>query len=130
MTVWCGEMRHPIAAFDLLAVLLFVGIGRSVHTGSLGLSGYASTAWPFVTGLLVGWIATTARRATGSSIVSGLVICLITVAIGMVLRVASGQGTAAAFILVALGFLGVTMLGWRVVLIALSRLRRDRPTSN
>ena len=33
----------------------------------------------------------------------------------MLLRVVSGQGTAVAFIAVALIFLGVTMLGWRLV---------------
>jgi hypothetical protein len=31
----------------------------------------------------------------------------------MVLRVVSGQGTAFAFIIVALAFLGLLMLGWR-----------------
>jgi hypothetical protein len=36
-----------------------------------------------------------------------------TVGIGMVLRVISGQGTAVAFVFVALGFLGAAMLGWR-----------------
>ena len=45
------------------------------------------------------------------------------VALGMALRVVSGQGTAFAFILVALAFLGLLLLGWRL----LARLaRRDR----
>jgi hypothetical protein len=33
----------------------------------------------------------------------------------MVLRAVSGQGTAVAFVFVALAFLGLFMLGWRVV---------------
>ena len=33
----------------------------------------------------------------------------------MVLRVIAGQGTAFAFIVVALVFLGLFMLGWRLV---------------
>jgi hypothetical protein len=33
----------------------------------------------------------------------------------MVIRVLAGQGTAAAFIVVALGFLALFLLGWRVV---------------
>ncbi|WP_375539031.1 DUF3054 family protein [Actinomadura sp. J1-007] len=33
----------------------------------------------------------------------------------MGLRIVSGQGTAFAFVLVSLAFLGVTLLGWRVV---------------
>jgi hypothetical protein len=35
--------------------------------------------------------------------------------LGMALRVAAGQGTAAAFVLVALAFLGLFLLGWRLV---------------
>jgi cell division protein FtsX len=38
-----------------------------------------------------------------------------TVAVGMVLRVAAGQGTAAAFVAVALAFVGLFLLGWRLV---------------
>jgi len=34
---------------------------------------------------------------------------------GMVIRVLAGQGTAAAFIAVTLAFLGLFLLGWRVV---------------
>jgi Protein of unknown function (DUF3054) len=41
------------------------------------------------------------------------------VAVGMVLRVVSGQGTAFAFVVVALCFLGAGMVGWRL----LARLR-------
>jgi hypothetical protein len=33
----------------------------------------------------------------------------------MIIRVLAGQGTAAAFIGVALAFLGLFILGWRVV---------------
>nr|WP_279472852.1 DUF3054 family protein [Actinomadura darangshiensis] len=36
-------------------------------------------------------------------------------ALGMVLRVVSGQGTAFAFVVVASVFLGLTLLGWRGV---------------
>jgi hypothetical protein len=38
-----------------------------------------------------------------------------TVALGMLLRVVSGQGTAPAFIGVALVFLGLFLLGWRLL---------------
>ena len=41
---------------------------------------------------------------------------------GMALRVAAGQGTALAFVLVALAFLGLFLLGWRVVARVLRRL--------
>ena len=38
-----------------------------------------------------------------------------TVAGGQALRVVSGQGTAVAFIVVSLLFLGLFLLGWRLV---------------
>ena len=41
----------------------------------------------------------------------------------MALRVVAGQGTAFAFVLVAFGFLGATMIGWRLLGIALGRAR-------
>ena len=74
-------------------------------TGSI-LGGITSTAWPFLSGLAIGWGAVAARRLRGPSLYSGVVVCISTVAVGMVLRVVSGQGTAFAFVLVALGFLG------------------------
>jgi hypothetical protein len=40
----------------------------------------------------------------------------------MALRVVAGQGTALAFVLVALCFLGASMCGWRLV----ARLVRSR----
>jgi FtsH-binding integral membrane protein len=45
----------------------------------------------------------------------GIAVWLCTVALGMVLRVVSGQGTALAFIVVALVFLGLFLLGWRLL---------------
>jgi hypothetical protein len=59
-------------------------------------------------------------------VVDGAVICLITVTVAMVLRVVAGQGTAVAFILVALCFLGALMLGWRMLLTRLTRRRSTR----
>ena len=100
---------------DLVCVLVFVAIGRSVHDHGVNVGGITSTAWPFLSGLAIGWGAVAARRLRGPSLCSGAFVCISTVAVGMVLRVVSGQGTAFAFVLVALGFLGLTMLGWRIV---------------
>jgi len=108
---------------DAIAVLVFVVIGRAVHTGGVTASGLASTIWPFAAGVVCGWIVTAWLRRSSSALVGGILVWIATVGIGMALRVASGQGTDLAFILVALGFLGATMLGWRVVLGAIRRLR-------
>jgi len=120
-------MRKAAAvATDLAAVLVFVGIGRGAHAHGLGLSGFASTAWPFLSGLGAGWLAVAAARREACSIPAGLIVCASTVAVGMVLRVVSGQGTAFAFVIVALAFLGAAMVGWRAVVAGLrSRKRRE-----
>jgi hypothetical protein len=54
------------------------------------------------------------RRPT-ALVPTGVGVWLGTVAVGMTLRVLAGQGTAFAFILVALAFLGLFQLGWRLV---------------
>ena len=53
--------------------------------------------------------------AAGRVVPAGIAAWLGAVAAGMVLRVIAGQGTAIAFIVVALIFLGLFMLGWRLV---------------
>jgi hypothetical protein len=72
-----------------------------------------STTWPFAVGLAVGWMIVLRRRQNGASLAAGVEVWLATVALGMTLRVIAGQGTAFAFIIVALAFLGVLMLGLR-----------------
>jgi hypothetical protein len=109
---------------DVCCVLIFVIIGRASHTKGETLAGIASTAWPFLTGLLVGWGAARAWRQPVALRPAGLTVWLVTVAVGMVLRVISGQGTVLAFIIVALAFLGLCMLGWRLLAtLADSRVR-------
>ena len=111
------------AGLDICCVLVFVIIGRASHNvaGGESLGGIASTAWPFLLGLAVGWLAVRAWRRPSALVPAGVGAWLGAVAVGMVLRVVSGQGTAVAFVLVALAFLGVFLLGWRL---ALLRFRR------
>lgn len=109
-------MRSVIAmALDLVCVLVFVLIGRASHGEGETLAGLARTAWPILAGLAAGWAAVLGLRWYGASPRAGVVIWPVTVAVGMVLRAVSGQGTAFTFVLVALAFLGLVMLGWRLV---------------
>ena len=102
-------------------MLVFVLIGRASHADGLGLSGVASTAWPFLAGLFLGWTATRAWRRPLALSPAGLGAWLGAAGLGMVLRVVAGQGTAAAFVGVALAFLGLFLLGWRLVFRVLSK---------
>lgn len=101
--------------FDVVVVLVFVVIGRHTHDHGETLGGVFSTTWPFGVGLIVGWVGVLVSHRPPSGIRGGIVIWLSTVVLGMVLRVVAGQGTAIAFIAVALGFLALFMLGARVV---------------
>src|ERR1700730_13725695 len=102
-------------------VLAFVIRGRASHADGLGLFGVASTAWPFLAGLFLGWGAVRAWRRPVAVLPAGLGAGLGAAGLGMVLRVVAGQGTAAAFVGVALAFLGLFLLGWRLVFRVLSK---------
>lgn len=116
-------MQRSWALVDVGIVLVFVGIGRSVHEHGDRIAGLASTTWPFAVGLLLGWLALISRRQSGLSIRDGLVVTFFTVSVGMVLRVLAAQGTAVAFVIVALAFLGGAMSAWRLVLLGVRRRR-------
>ena len=101
-----------------MVVLAFVAIGRSAHAHGVTASGMAGRSWPFLVGLAAGWAVARAWRRPLQIVPTALLVTVTCVAVGMALRVVSGQGTAVAFVLVALAFLGSALLGWR----ALARL--------
>lgn len=116
----------PAVLADAVAVVVFVALGRSAHHHAFDLSGTASTSWPFLAGLFVGWLLVGLAAARGRRLgpfATGLVTWPVTVALGMVLRVIAGQGTEAAFVGVALAFVGLFFLGWRLVALAVSGRR-------
>lgn len=122
--------RLPVFALiiDVVLVVVFAAIGRATHDGDvLGPfgSGLATTAWPFVVALLVGWLATRAWRRPVAVVKTGLPVWAITVALGMVLRALSGQGVAVAFVIVATITLALLLLGWRGISRLAMRSRRD-----
>ncbi|SFR73308.1 Protein of unknown function [Agromyces sp. CF514] len=112
------------AALDAALVVVFAVIGRSSHAEGLDLAGVWGTAWPFLVGAAVGWLVVRAWRAPFAVWPTGVVIWLSTVVVGMLLRLASGQGTAVAFIVVATVTLAVLLLGWRAIALLVVRARR------
>jgi len=116
------RVRPAVAVgLDVACVLAFVAIGRASHHDGESVAGLASTAWPFLAGLALGLLATRAWRRPAAIVPAGLGAWLGAAAGGMLLRVAAGQGTAPGFIGVALAFLGLFLLGWRVVAAVLFR---------
>ena len=100
---------------DLLAVLVFVSIGRRNHAEGVTATGVVATAWPFVAGTAAGWAASRAWRAPTSVLATGVPVWVATIAVGMVLRRVTGEGTPVSFVIVASTFLGTFLLGWRLV---------------
>jgi len=85
---------------DVGCVLVFVIIGRASHTQGETLGGIASTAWPFLAGLAAGWIVSRAWRRPFALRPPGVIVWLLTV---------------------ALAFLGLFLLGWRLLAGRLAR---------
>ncbi len=110
-------------AIDIALVVVFAAIGRVSHTERLTVVGVGETAWPFLTGLIAGWLATLGWRAPLAPVRTGLGVWALTLAGGMLLRAASRQGVAVAFVVVAGVVLLLFLVGWRGVATAIRRRR-------
>jgi Protein of unknown function (DUF3054) len=116
---WLGAL-----VTDIVGVLVFCAVGRRSHDEGLSATGVATTAWPFLTGTVFGWLSSRAWQRPTAVVPTGVVVWLCTVAVGMLLRKASSAGVAASFVLVAASVTAVLLLGWRAV-VALSMRRRS-----
>ena len=112
-------------AVDVVLLLVFVLIGRRSHGEAASAAGIVTTLWPFLVGLLAGWLVTLAWRRPLAIVWAGIPIWLMTVALGMLLRTSTGQGVEPSFIVVAAIVLGVFLVGWRLVAIPVVRRRRS-----
>ncbi|OBH52648.1 hypothetical protein A5682_14385 [Mycobacterium mantenii] len=101
-------------AVDVLGVLVFCAVGRRSHDEGLNVTGVAVTAWPFLTGTVVGWLASRGWRQPTAVRPTGVVVWLSTVVVGMLLRKATSAGVAASFVVVATTVTALLLLGWRV----------------
>jgi hypothetical protein len=118
MTEPAAHPRGIAAAFalDVVLVVAFVAIGRNNHhdPGS-ALGGTAKIAAPFLIALVIGWLAARGWKAPAAPS-TGIVVWLVTVALGMVLRhFVFSRGTALGFIIVAGCFNLATLVGWRML---------------
>ena len=108
-------------ALDAVLVVVFAALGaRTHHDGALTLGAVADVAWPFLVGVGVAH----AFLRVPTSLRFGVLAWLCVLVVGMGLRLATGDGTALPFVLVATGFNLLTLVGWRLVAWALSRRQR------
>ncbi|GAB3450790.1 hypothetical protein GCM10027517_38910 [Phycicoccus ginsengisoli] len=108
-------MRRRAGAFaaDAAFVLIFATIGRASHREGLTLAGVLLVAWPFLLALVAGWALAVRVRAWPVRVPGSEVVWLVTVVLGLVLRVLTGGGFAWSFGLVTLLVLGLFLVGWR-----------------
>lgn len=111
---------------DLVLVGVFAVAGRLSHYDSLSLTGWWTTAWPFLVGALLGWVVLLVSRRPGGAVGSGVVVWVSSLAIGMLLRQVSDQGTATPFVVVATMVLGALLVLPRLILRLVRALRPPR----
>ncbi|MUL82717.1 MULTISPECIES: DUF3054 domain-containing protein [unclassified Mycolicibacterium] len=110
---------------DLICVVVFCTIGRRSHAEGLTVAGVAETAWPFLTGTVIGWLLARGWQRPTSLAPTGIVVWISTVVVGMVLRKLTTAGVAVSFIVVASLTTAVLLLGWRAVAAGISARRRQ-----
>ncbi len=107
-------------AADVVAVLVFAGIGRSSHAEGVTALGVLDTAAPFLLGLLAGWLGGRGWRAP-AGIRAGCWALGGTVLVGMAVRGALTGRLPWTFVLVATVSLAVFLLGWRLLMLLVRR---------
>ena len=109
-----GTRRAALALLaDVVCVVVFCTIGRRSHAEGVTIAGVLATAWPFLTGTAIAWLAPMTWRRPTALVPTGLLVWVCTVAVGMLLRRLSGQGTALSFVVVASLTTAILLLGWR-----------------
>ncbi|QLL08084.1 DUF3054 domain-containing protein [Mycobacterium vicinigordonae] len=111
---------------DVVAVLIFCALGRRSHDEGVNVSGLVTTAWPFLSGTLVGWLLARAWRRPAEVAPTGVVVWVSTVVVGMLARKATSASVAGAFVIVASTVTAVLLLGWRATATLLRQRRTDR----
>jgi hypothetical protein len=121
-----GQLAVLAACADALLILLFAAIGRDAHQRGETVAGVLATAWPFLAGAALTWLALRLWRAPLQVWPAGVAVWLGTVGVGMILRAVTGQTVVLAFVIVALVSLAVFLLGYRLVVAGVRRLRSRR----
>lgn len=116
--------RQPAwLGLDVVAVLIFCALGRRSHAEGVDLSGLATTAWPFLSGTVLGWLLSRGWRRPTALVPTGVTVWISTVLVGMLLRQATSAGVAWSFVVVASTVTAVFLLGWRAAFELVARRR-------
>jgi Kef-type K+ transport system membrane component KefB len=122
------------AVVDVVLIVLFALIGRLSHGEPMSPVGLWVTAYPFLAGWAIAYVTSGAWARPLKLWPTGVVAWILTVFVGMAIRVATGQGVdhgnplPLSFLIVATVVLGVFLLGWRAIAGPLVRRSSARMT--
>ena len=120
------------AVIDVVLIVVFALIGRSSHGEANAPLALWTTASPFLAGWAIAYVTSGAWARPLRFWPTGVVAWILTVFVGMAIRVATGQGVVdgnplpISFVIVATIVLGVFLLGWRALARGVIRLRARR----
>ncbi|MFJ3384262.1 MULTISPECIES: DUF3054 domain-containing protein [unclassified Curtobacterium] len=109
------------AVIDVVLIVVFALIGRSSHGETNSVGALWTTAYPFLAGWAIAYVTSGAWARPLKTWPTGIVAWILTVFVGMAIRVATGQGVVdgnplpISFLIVATIVLGVFLLGWRLI---------------
>ena len=107
-----------------MCVVIFAALGKTSHEASSSNGVIAAIVWPYALAVVLAHAALLRNgRKTWRVWPEGAVVLAVTYLLGTTLRALSGRGIAVGFLVVAVVFLAVTMLGWRYVVKLVIRRR-------
>lgn len=121
--------KASLGAFviDVCCVALFVFLAKGLQDGNATFAATLGAMWPFFLGLIAGWIATVAWTRPRAIIWPGVPIWMMTVAVGMLVRISFEEvGVELGLITGAAIFLGISVVGWRVLARTIDRALAER----
>ena len=121
-----GRLTAAAPVIDAACLCAFVLLGRESHGIDEGGGWFFIVVWPFVAGWFGAALALSVYTARRHAWMRVLAAAVIGTAIALVLRVTvTHRDVPPAFVIVAIAFVTLATLGWRVVAVALVR-RRSR----
>lgn len=113
-----------VFVLDAVLVVVFSALGRIAHSENLGVTEVWGTAWPFLVGLVVGWLVVLLTRRAPVSAGSGVLLWVSTLAVGMVIRgLGDGRVPHWSFMIFAGLVTALLLIGWRAIRAAVVRRR-------
>jgi hypothetical protein len=117
------------AVIDVVLITVFALIGRVSHAEGLTPVSLWITAYPFLAGWAIAYVTSGAWARPLALWPTGGVAWILTIFVGMAIRVTSGQGVVdgnplpISFVIVATIVVGLFLMGWRAIVGPIVRRR-------